>query len=125
MPLSLTTEEMDLLLTLAAPIEQRQRNQFLHEVAAEPGRPLHKQVSGPALACRIGSDASFRGNISTRPSCQTRRRASAAPKGRSSKLEHYGRGRDYRSSSVLAFSHRPALVPQRKHRWAWPGCSWC
>ena len=35
MPLSLTTEEMDLLLTLAAPIEQRQRDQFLLEVAAE------------------------------------------------------------------------------------------
>ena len=35
MPLSLSTEEMDLLLTLAAPIDQRQRDQFLHEVAAE------------------------------------------------------------------------------------------
>jgi hypothetical protein len=35
MPLSLTTEEMDLLLALAAPIDQRQRDQFLHEVAAE------------------------------------------------------------------------------------------
>ena len=31
--------------------------------------------------------------------------------GRGSRLEHYGRGRDYRSSSVLAFSHRPALGP--------------
>ena len=31
--------------------------------------------------------------------------------GRGSKLEHYGRGRDYRPSSVLAFSHRPALGP--------------
>ena len=35
MPLSLTTEEMDLLLSLAAPIDHRQRDQFLHEVAAE------------------------------------------------------------------------------------------
>jgi hypothetical protein len=34
-PLSLTTEEMDLLLSLARPIDQRQRDQFLHEVAAE------------------------------------------------------------------------------------------
>jgi hypothetical protein len=32
MPLSLTTEEMDLLLSLAAPIDQRQRTQFLTEV---------------------------------------------------------------------------------------------
>jgi hypothetical protein len=35
MPLSLATEEMDLLLSLAQPIDQRQRDQFLHEVAAE------------------------------------------------------------------------------------------
>ena len=34
-PLSLTTEEMDLLLSLAQSIDQRQRDQFLHEVAAE------------------------------------------------------------------------------------------
>lgn len=35
MPLHLSDEEMDLLLTLAAPIEQCQREQFLVEVAAE------------------------------------------------------------------------------------------
>ena len=35
MPLALTSEEMDLLLSLAAPIDHRQREQFLHEVAAE------------------------------------------------------------------------------------------
>jgi hypothetical protein len=35
MPLQLNDEEMDLLLALAAPIDQRQRDQFLHEVAAE------------------------------------------------------------------------------------------
>jgi hypothetical protein len=34
-PLSFSTEELDLLLALAAPIDQRQRDQFLHEVAAE------------------------------------------------------------------------------------------
>ena len=34
-PLSLTTEEVDLLLSLAQPIDQRQRDQFLHKVAAE------------------------------------------------------------------------------------------
>jgi hypothetical protein len=31
--------------------------------------------------------------------------------GRGSKLEHYGEAAIYRSSSVLAFSHRPALGP--------------
>jgi hypothetical protein len=35
MPLALTTEEMDLLLTLAAPINQRLRTEFLAAVAAE------------------------------------------------------------------------------------------
>jgi hypothetical protein len=40
MPLSLSTEEMDLLLSLAAPIDHRQRDQFLREVAAG-----HRQVN--------------------------------------------------------------------------------
>ena len=49
MPLSLSTEEMDLLLALAAPIDQRQRDQFLHEVAAE------LEANGQAGAVGIGS----------------------------------------------------------------------
>jgi hypothetical protein len=48
MPLSLTTEEMDLLLSLAAPIDQRQR-QFLLEVTAE------LEAGGQAGAVGIGS----------------------------------------------------------------------
>ena len=35
MPLQLNDEEMHLLLTLAAPIDQRLRQQFLQEVTAE------------------------------------------------------------------------------------------
>ena len=35
MPLSLSTEEMDLLLVLAAPIDQHMRTEFLTAVAAE------------------------------------------------------------------------------------------
>ena len=35
MPLSLSTEEMDLLLSLAVPIEQHLRTEFLTAVAAE------------------------------------------------------------------------------------------
>ena len=77
MPLAFSDEEKDLLLTLAAPIDQRQREQFLVEVAAELEAASAQQVSGPALACCIGSGASFSGNISIRPSCPTRRRASA------------------------------------------------
>ena len=52
MPLSLTTEEMDLLLTLAAPIDQRQRDQFLQEVAAE--LEASGQAGGPGAVHRIG-----------------------------------------------------------------------
>ena len=52
MPLSLTTEEMDLLLTLAAPIDQRQRDQFLHEVVAE--------WRGEATGRRIGEGSVHR-----------------------------------------------------------------
>ena len=49
MPLSLTTEEKDLLLELAAPIDQKQRAAFLAAVAAE------LETSGPAGAVGIGS----------------------------------------------------------------------
>ena len=52
MPLSLTTEEMDLLLTLAAPIDQRQRDQFLQEVAAE--LESSGQAGGPGVVHRVG-----------------------------------------------------------------------
>jgi hypothetical protein len=47
MPLSLSTEEMDLLLALAAPIDQRQRDQFLHEVAAAIEEEAARTGIGP------------------------------------------------------------------------------
>jgi hypothetical protein len=56
---------------------------MLAEAYPEPKRGMHSQSRARAL-CKLG---------------------------RGSKLEHYGRGRDYRSSSVLAFSPRPALGP--------------
>jgi hypothetical protein len=49
MPLALTTEELDLLLALAAPIDQRQRDQFLHEVAAELEAASAQTGVGPGL----------------------------------------------------------------------------
>jgi hypothetical protein len=49
MPLSLTDEEKDLLLSLAQPIEQRQRPDFLAAVAAE------LEAGGQAGAVGIGS----------------------------------------------------------------------
>lgn len=50
MPLSLTTEEMDLLLSLAQPIEPAQRSAFLDAVAAAIGG----QASGPGLVHQVG-----------------------------------------------------------------------
>jgi hypothetical protein len=49
MPLSLTTEEMDLLLALAAPINQRLRTEFLTAVAAE------LEANSQSAAVGIGS----------------------------------------------------------------------
>jgi hypothetical protein len=48
-PLSLSAEELDLLLELARPIDQRQRDQFLHEVAAELEAASAQTGVGPAL----------------------------------------------------------------------------
>jgi hypothetical protein len=50
MPLSLSTEEMDALLELARPIDQKQRAAFLAAVAAEL-----EANNGPAGAVGIGS----------------------------------------------------------------------
>jgi hypothetical protein len=49
MPLSLSTEEMDLLLTLAAPIDQRLRTEFLTAVAAELEAASAQTGVGPGL----------------------------------------------------------------------------
>ena len=49
MPLALTTEEKDLLLSLSAPIDQKQRAAFLAAVAAE------LEANGQAGAVGIGS----------------------------------------------------------------------
>jgi hypothetical protein len=49
MPLALTTEEKDILLELAQPIDQKHRSAFLAAVAAE------LEANGPAGAVGIGS----------------------------------------------------------------------
>lgn len=51
-PLHLSDEEMDLLLGLARPIDQRLRPQFLQEVAAE--LEASGQAGGPGGVHRIG-----------------------------------------------------------------------
>jgi hypothetical protein len=55
LPLSLSAEEMDLLLTLAAPIDPRQRNQFLVEATAalEASAERTRVGPGPGVAHRI------------------------------------------------------------------------
>jgi hypothetical protein len=56
MPLSLTTEELDLLSSLAAPIEQRLRQAFLVAVAAELEAASAQTGVGPGLGVlhRVG-----------------------------------------------------------------------
>jgi hypothetical protein len=106
MPLQLNDDEMSVLLSLAGPIDQQRRPQFLQEVAQE--LEASGQAGGPGVVHRVGRVVQR--NIGTRRNCQTRA-IWRAPKGRILNLENYGRGRDYRSSSVLAFSRKgPALV---------------
>jgi hypothetical protein len=49
MPIAFSDEEKDLLLSLAAPIDQRQRDQFLREVAAELEAASAQTGVGPGL----------------------------------------------------------------------------
>jgi hypothetical protein len=55
-PLALSTEELDLLLALARPLEQHQREQFLVEVAAEIEAASAQTGVGPGLGVlhRVG-----------------------------------------------------------------------
>jgi hypothetical protein len=55
-PLQFTDEEKDLLLELAAPIDQRQRQQFLLEVAAEIEAAGERSGvgPGPGVVHRVG-----------------------------------------------------------------------
>jgi hypothetical protein len=64
MPLQLNDEEMSVLMSLAGPIDQQPRPQFLQEVAAE--LEAKRQAGEAARVWCIGSGASFRGNIGTR-----------------------------------------------------------
>ena len=91
-------------LELPNPISAYGRN-FCRR-SPKSSRPADKPA---ARASCTASGASFSGNIGTRRNCRTRARW-RAPKGQILKLENYGRGRDYRSSSVLAFSRKRASV---------------
>jgi hypothetical protein len=53
-PLHLSDEEMDLLLALAAPIDQRLRTEFLTAVAAELEANGQAGPAGPGAVHRIG-----------------------------------------------------------------------
>ena len=56
MPLSLTDEEKNLLLALAQPLDQRQRDPFLREVTAELEAASAQTGVGPGLGVlhRVG-----------------------------------------------------------------------
>ena len=53
-PLHLNDEEMAVLMDLAAPIDQRQRDQFLHEVAVELETARQAGQIGEGSVHRIG-----------------------------------------------------------------------
>ena len=74
MPLSLSTEEMDLLLSLAAPIDHALRPQFLQEVAQE--LEVKDRPARSARARCIGWRARFSGTF--RPACARRRASTGA-----------------------------------------------
>ena len=91
-PLQLNDDEMSVLMSLAGPIDQQRRPQFLQEVAQE----LEVKRQGRRDRRGVGASAwaPFRGNIGSRRRFRpTRRRpciAAAPPKGRILKLENYG-----------------------------------
>ena len=113
MPLQLSDDEMSVLMSLAPPIDQRLRPQFLQEVAAE--LEAKRQAGELARARCIGWRVRFSGSTGIRRNCATQARW-RAPKGRSSNLEHYGDAAIIALSSVLAFSHRQRRSPT-KARW--------
>jgi hypothetical protein len=90
MPLSFSAEEMELLLSLAQPIDQRQRDQFLREATVAIEEEAARTGIGPVLAWCIGSRAGLNGAFSFRPNCPTRRRASATRVDEKPALEDLG-----------------------------------
>ena len=126
MPLSLTTEELGLLLALAAPIDQRNEINFCTR-----WRPSLRLTGKPARSESVrctGWRARFSGDFSIRRSCPTPRPASAAPEGRSPESEHYGDAAIYRSverPGFFASASVGANPSPTKARRAWPGCRWC
>jgi hypothetical protein len=72
MPLQLNDDEMSVLMTLAGPIDQRLRPQFLEEVAQE--LEAKRQPAKSERDQCIGWRVRFNGSIGIRPSCRTRAR---------------------------------------------------
>ena len=67
-PLSLSDEELDLLLALAAPIDQTRRQRFLEEVAKELEASTAQIAVGPGVGGVNRIVDSCKGAFSTRPS---------------------------------------------------------
>jgi hypothetical protein len=80
-PLQLNDEEMNVLLTLAGPIDQAWRPKFLQEVAQELEAKRQAGEVGEGLV--IGWRVRFSGSIGIRQCCPMRARW-RAPRGRSS-----------------------------------------
>jgi hypothetical protein len=126
MPLSPSTEEMDLLLALAA--RSINGNEINFCTRWRPSlRLTDKPARSESVLC-TGRRARFSGDFSIRRSCPTPRPASAAPEGRSPESEHYGDAAIYRSGErpgFFASASVGANPSPTKARRAWPGCRWC
>jgi hypothetical protein len=99
-PLHLSDDEMNLLLVLAAPIDQRLRPEFLAAVAAE----LEANGQAGAVGIAIGWRARCNGAFSIRPSCPTPRLASATRVMKTPRSDHRG------------FPKTARLIPERAFR---------
>jgi hypothetical protein len=103
-PLHFSDEEKDLLLTLAQPIDQRRRTEFLQAVAAE--LEASGQAGAIGIGC-IGSLRRFKGGSGSRPI--SAKANTDVPKGGGSGVSGSGRapsGRASRSGSVADPSGR-------------------
>jgi hypothetical protein len=116
-PLSFSPEEMDLLLSLAAPIDQRLRPEFLAAVAAELEAASAQTGVGPGLGVLHRVGRVVQRKYWDSPQLPNASKAARALKGEVPSWNTRGEAAIYRSSSVLAFSHGPASghhLPPRK-----------
>ena len=123
-PINLSDDEMNLLMNLAQPLDPALRPQFLEAVAQELEATRQAGEIGERSVHRLARQiqrkywdtaaAAGRGNARLKGEVQSwNTTGEAAIIGR-------------RASGLFRIGQRWGHnLPPRKHRWAWPGCSWC